>query len=122
MSSGVTIKHTSMKILINILVSTAAVLVAGYLVPGVVIASFGTAIVVAIILGIVNAVVKPLLVLLTLPITVLTLGLFLFVINALMVLLVARIVPGFAVNGFLAALLFSILVSLVGSFLHGLNR
>lgn len=80
--------------------------------------SFWTAIVVAIVLGIVNALLKPLLILLTLPVTILTLGLFLFVINAALVLLVAKLVPGFEVRGFWWAMLFSLVVSIIGAFLH----
>jgi putative membrane protein len=106
-----------MRILLSILVNTLAVIVAAYLLPGIIIDSYLTAVVVAIVLGVVNAVVKPILVVLTLPVTVLTLGLFLFVINALMVLLVAKLVPGFAVRGFWSALLFSLIVSVVASFL-----
>ncbi|HLC44404.1 MAG: hypothetical protein A2722_01115 [Candidatus Doudnabacteria bacterium RIFCSPHIGHO2_01_FULL_50_11] len=104
--------------IIKILLSAIAVFVAGYILPGVTIVSFWTAIVVAIVLGIVNALLKPLLILLTLPVTILTLGLFLFVINAALVLLVAKLVPGFEVRGFWWAMLFSLVVSIIGAFLH----
>jgi putative membrane protein len=86
-----------------------------YLLPGVEVASLGTVAMVAIVMGIVNSILKPILQLLALPITILTLGLFALVINALMVLLVAEIVPGFQVDGFLVALLFSIVLSIVNS-------
>jgi len=109
-----------MRLIINLILNTLAVAVAAYVLPGVFVESAVAALVVAILLGVVNVVVKPLLVLLTLPITVVTLGLFLFVINALMILLVDWLVPGFQVDGFWWALLFSLVVSLVGSFLSAL--
>lgn len=100
------------------LVMTVAVLIAGYILPGVTIGGIVPALVFAAILGIINLFVKPILVILTLPITILTLGLFLLIINALLVLLTATIVPGIAVTGFWWAVLFSIIVSLVSSFLQ----
>lgn len=109
-----------MSILINWLVSALAILAAAYLLPGVHIASFTTALVVAIVLGIINAFLKPLLIL-TLPITILTLGLFTFVINALLIMLTAGLVPGFTVDGFMWALIYSIVLSVINSFLHQLK-
>lgn len=103
--------------LIKLLVGTVAVMAAAYLVPGVGVKDVSTALIVAIVLGLLNVVLKPILVLLTLPATLLSFGLFLFVINALLVLLAARLVPGFAVDGFWTAMLFSVVVSLVGWFL-----
>lgn len=95
------------------LANALALLLIAYLYPGVTVQSFLAAAVAALVLGLVNAVVRPILVLLTLPVTLLTLGLFLFVINALMFWLVAEIVPGFTVSGFGAALVGSILYSLI---------
>jgi putative membrane protein len=95
------------------ILNAAALLLVAYLYPGVTVTSFLAAAVAALVLGLVNAVVRPILVLLTLPVTVLTLGLFLFVINALLFWLVAEIVPGFQVTGFVASLLGSVLYSLV---------
>lgn len=106
-----------MKLIIRILLSTIAVLVADLLLSGVHAVDLKTGLLVAIVLGVLNAVVKPLFVLLTLPVTVLTLGLFILVINAVMVLLAARIVPGFTVDGFWWALAFSVVMSLVQSLL-----
>lgn len=106
-----------MSIIINWLVSALAILVSSYVLPGVHIASFTTALVVAVVLGIINAVIKPILIILTLPINILTLGLFTLVINALIILLATNLVPGFKVDGFLWALTFSIVLSLVNSFL-----
>ena len=102
-----------LRLLAHWIVSAAALLLVAYLYPGVTVADFGTALVAALVLGLVNTLIRPLLVLLTLPVTVLTLGLFLFVINALMFWLVAEIVHGFAVDGFVAALIGSILYSVI---------
>jgi putative membrane protein len=93
--------------------NAAALLLVAYLYPGVSVASFFAAAIAALVLGLVNALVRPILVILTFPVTLLTLGLFLFVINALLFWLVAELVPGFNVNGFLAALIGSILYSLI---------
>ena len=111
-----------MKVIINLFISSLAVFITGYLLPGVKIDNFTTAIVVAVVLGIVNIFLKPVLVLLTLPLTILTLGFFQFVINALLILLVSFLVPGFAVASFWWALLFSLIVSLINSFLHQLTK
>jgi putative membrane protein len=93
--------------------NAAALLLVAYLYPGVSVASFFAAAIAALVLGLVNALVRPILVILTFPVTLLTLGLFLFVINALLFWLVAELVPGFNVNGFLAALVGSILYSVI---------
>jgi putative membrane protein len=97
-------------------------LITAYLLPGVKVDGFLTAIVVAVVLGIVNMFIKPILLLLTFPLTILSLGLFYFVINALMVLLVSAIVPGFKVSGFFWALIFSLVLSIVSSFLNSLAK
>lgn len=110
-----------MNILLKIVLSTIAIMVAAYIVPGVTVKDYLTALVVAIVLGVLYAVLRPLLVLLTLPATVLTFGLFLFVINAVMVLLAARLVPGFGVVGFWTAMLFSVVVSLIGGLFNMLD-
>ena len=109
-----------LRLLAHWIVSAAALLLVAYLYPGVTVADFGTALVAALVLGLVNTLIRPLLVLLTLPVTVLTLGLFLFVINALMFWFVAEVVHGFNVTGFGAALLGSILyrvITLIASWL-----
>ncbi len=103
----------NMQMLINLLLSTVAVLISAYVLPGVKVQSFFTALVVAVVLGIINAVLKPILILFTLPINILTLGLFTFIINGALVLLASAIVPGFKVNGLGWAILFSIVLSLV---------
>jgi len=107
-----------MGILIGWIVSALVIFSVAYILPGVHVANFTSALVVALVLGIINAVVKPVLVILTLPITILTLGLFYFVLNALLILFVGNIVPGFAVDGFLWALIFGIVLSIANSFVH----
>ena len=107
-----------MHLLINWLITTVAILIAGHLLSGVVIRSFTTAIVAALVLGLINAVIRPILVILTLPITILSLGLFIFVLNALLVLLTSAIVPGFEVRSFWWAMGFSLVVSVVSFVLH----
>ncbi len=102
-----------MGILLNWLASALVIIIAAYLLPGVHVASFWTALVVALVLGILNVLLKPLLILLTLPITLITFGLFTLVINALLVLLASNLVPGFTVDGFWWAVLFSILISFI---------
>ena len=100
-------------LLVRWLLNAAALLLVAYLYQGVTVTSFFAALIAALVLGLVNAVVRPLLVLLTLPVTILTLGLFLFVINALLFWFVAEIVQGFRVSGFVGALVGSILYSLI---------
>ncbi|MEK7605144.1 MAG: phage holin family protein [Patescibacteria group bacterium] len=111
-----------MGIFIYLLVNGFTIFVAAQVLSGVHVNNFFTAIVVAVILGIVNTLIKPILVLLTLPLTVLTFGLFAFIINAFMVLVVSRIVPGFEVDGFLWALLFSLVIAIISSFLNSLLK
>ncbi len=111
-----------MRAIIKIILNTLAVVVAAYILPGISVRNLLTALIVAVVLAVVNAVLRPLLVLLTLPVTILTFGLFIFVINALLVLLTAWLVPGFTVDGFWWALLFSLVTSLVGAVLHGFTR
>ena len=111
-----------MNIILNVLVSGVSVLVTGRLLKGVTIDGFGTAVAVAVLLGVVNAVLGPVLVALTLPINVLTLGLFTLVIIAGLVMLVDAMVPGFKVGGFGWALCFAFVLALINSGLHSLVR
>ena len=103
-----------MKIIVRWLLLAAALLLVAYLYPGVTINSFGSAMIAAFVLGLFNTLLRPVLVLLTLPVTVITLGLFLFVINALMFYFAASVLNGFHVNGFAAALIGSLIYSLCG--------
>jgi len=107
-----------MNLLLRWLLTALAVLLAAYILPGVSVGSFATALLVALVLSLLNTIVKPVLLILTLPITILTLGLFAFVLNALMVMLTSALVPGFFVRNFWWALLFSLIVSLVSSVAH----
>jgi putative membrane protein len=95
------------------IINAAALLLVAYLYDGVAVSSFFAALMAALVLGLVNAVIRPILVILTLPVTILTLGLFIFVINALLFWLVGNIVQGFEVKGFLAGLIGSVLFSVI---------
>src|SRR5690349_16098751 len=97
-----------MRLLINLLFSTLAVLITAYLLPHVNVDSFLSALIVAIVLGLLNITIKPLLIIFTIPVTILTLGLFLLVINAIIILIADELISGFSVDGFLWALIFSL--------------
>lgn len=105
-----------------ILVNGIAVYVAAYILPGIAINSLLTAFIVGLVLGVANAFIKPILIFLTLPITLVTLGLFIFVINGLLVLAVSTLVTGFVVENIWWAILFSIVLSLISSFLQSLSK
>lgn len=111
-----------MKLIAHLFVSTFAVLVAAYLIPGVVVADFFTAAVVAIVLGVLNTVLRPLLIFFTLPLTILTLGLFTLVINTLLIMLADWLIPGFGVPSFFAAFLFGVVLFFINSFLSAFLR
>ena len=102
-----------MNLLGKLLLKSVGVLLAAYLLPGVSVASFWSALVLAIVLSVLNTVIKPILIVLTIPVTIVSLGLFLFVINALMVLLADSMISGFYVNGFWWGLLFSLILSVI---------
>ena len=97
--------------LIKTLIIAAAVVLTSYFLPGVAVARFTTALMVALVLSVLNFFVKPILIILTLPITIITLGLFLFIINALIIVLAGKLVTGFRVDSIWWALLFSLLLS-----------
>ena len=103
-----------LKILAKWLLSATALLAVAYLYSGVQVESFGSALIAAFVIGLFNAVLRPVLVILTLPVTIVTVGLFLFVINALMFWAAAQVLDGFAVNGFVAALIGSLIYSVIG--------
>ena len=111
-----------MRFIVRIIITALAIVIASYILPGVKVDGGLTAVLVAAVLALLNTFVKPLLVILTIPITVLTLGLFLLVINALMILAAAEIVHGFHVSGFWSALLFSIVLTIVVSLLNALVK
>jgi len=99
---------------------TVAIMITAYILPGVSIKGIGAALITALVLGLVNTLVRPLLVILTFPLTVLTFGLFIFVLNAGMVLFTSALVSGFVVNSFWWALLFSVVFSVVSFILNRL--
>lgn len=109
-----------MTLLIHLAINVFALLVVAYLVPGFQLASLSSAVVAAIVIGIVNTLVRPILQLIALPITVITFGLFAFLINVALLQLSARIVPGFTIANFTTALVASIVLSLVSWFLNSL--
>ncbi|MEJ5989488.1 phage holin family protein [Ramlibacter sp. PS3R-8] len=103
-----------MKLIVKWVLSAAALLFVAYVYQGVTVSSFGSAMLAALVIGLLNAVVRPVLVVLTLPVTVVTLGLFLFVINALMFWAAAGVLDGFQVRDFVAALVGSLIYTLIG--------
>jgi putative membrane protein len=118
-----TFVQISMGFIIKIIVTALSVFVADYLLEGVHInADAKTVVIVALVLALLNTFVKPILVLLTIPVTVVTLGLFLLVINTLMVIWADRLISGFEVDGWLYALLFSLIVSVVSAILNGMAK
>ena len=111
-----------LQFLLTWLATAVSLVITAFVVPGFAIVSFSSAIVGAAILGLVNAVVKPILVLFTLPLTILTLGLFLFVVNAIALGLVSYLTPGLTVAGFFPALFGSIVLTLVSGFINQFFR
>lgn len=107
-----------MKFILKVVIMAAAILIVAYLVPGLIeVRGISAALVAALVLGIINAILRPIMLILTLPINILTLGLFTFVINALMLMLTAFLVSGFAVSGLLGAVVSSILLSVISTVL-----
>ncbi|OGK12969.1 hypothetical protein A3A93_01745 [Candidatus Roizmanbacteria bacterium RIFCSPLOWO2_01_FULL_38_12] len=112
-----------MKIVVKLLVNSLAVAITAYLLQaGVTIDSFFTAVVVAVVLGVINTFIKPIIILLTLPINLITLGLFTFVINGLFILLVSSVVAGFDVRNFWWAVLFGIVLAIINSVLNMFSK
>lgn len=111
-----------MNLVLRILITSGLVMLLAHFMPGVVVVDFISSVYVAIVLGLLNIFIKPLIILFTLPVTILTLGLFLLVINALIIILCDKIVGGFAVNSFWTALLFSIILSISQSLVYRLTN
>jgi len=111
-----------MKIIIHWVVSALAILITAYVLPGVHVDGLVTALILAVVLGAISVFLRPILIFLTLPITILTLGLFVLIINGLLVLLASYIVPGFTVDSFWWAFLFGIVLAIVSSVLHMLEK
>jgi len=108
--------------LIRLLITALAVILTSYLLPGVHVENFLSAIILALLLALLNVTLKPLLIIITIPVTFLTLGLFLLVINALIILLADAIMPGFIVDGFWWALAFSVVLWIINSILRNLSK
>ena len=108
------------KNIIKFLINGFVVYATAYLLFGVTVSSFKVALIVALVLAALNILVKPILLILSLPVTIITLGLFTFVIDALMVIIVSKIVPGFSVDSFLTAIVFSIVLTILSYILHKL--
>lgn len=106
-----------MEILGRIVLRTVIILVVAYLLPGIYVSTVLVGLIIAIVLALLNSIIRPFLVILTLPITVFTLGLFLIVLNGLMVMLASYLIDGFYVEGFLWAMIFSVVVSIFSSLL-----
>ena len=111
-----------MNFLIKLVLSALAIFVTSLLLPGVHVNNFLDALIVAAVLSLLNHIVRPILILLTIPITVITLGLFLLVINAVLILMVGRLIDGFVVDGFWWALLFSIITTVINSIFEKLSK
>ena len=111
-----------MKLIIRILLSALAVVILSKILPGVWVVSYMTAIIVAVVLSLLNLIVRPILVILTLPVTILTLGLFLLVINVIIILLTDNLIDGFAVDSIWWALLFSLLLSFLQAILFSILK
>lgn len=111
-----------MKIIIRLLLNAIAVFFLAHVLNGVQVDNYVTALIVAIVLSVLNLLVKPLLVILTLPITIITLGLFLLIINAIIIFLADQLIDGFSVSSLWTAILFSILLSILQSLLHSFMK
>ena len=111
-----------MNFIIRLIITGAVAYALTSFLPGIHINSFWTAVVLALVLAILNTIIKPILIILTLPLTILTFGLFLFVINAVIILLASEFIRGFSVDGFWWALLFSLLLSIISSILRPASK
>lgn len=111
-----------MKIFLNLLVNGLAVFVTAYILPGVKIDSFLTALIVGVVLGVINTFLRPVLLLLTLPFNILTLGIFTFFLNGFLIILTSKLVPGFSILSLGWAIVFSLVLTLVSWFLNQLKN
>jgi len=111
-----------MKLLINLIVNVLTLMIVATILPGFVVADWTAAFVAAVVIGVINTFIRPVLLFLTLPLTIVTLGLFALILNVVLLMAAAAIVPGLSIDGWLTALLASILISLVSSFLGSLVK
>ncbi len=114
------LRSTYMSILLKWLIMAVSILVSAYIISGVAVSGIWAALWLAVFLGAINIILKPILIILTLPINILTLGLFTFVINALLILLASSVIKGFEVSGFWVAMIFSIVLSIISYALNSL--
>ncbi len=111
-----------MKLIIRLLLNAVAVVILSKLLNGVSVDSYTTAIIVAVVLSLLNIFVKPILIILTIPFTIITFGLFLLIINAFIIYLASNLIEGFSVNSVWTAIIFSVLLSILQSILHSLLK
>lgn len=111
-----------MKLLINWIIAAVAIIIAAYILPGVTVSGFVPALVLAVVLGAINAFIRPILIILTFPISVLTLGLFAVILNTLLIMLAAAIVPGVQIASFWWALLFGIVLAVVHAVFRAFDK
>ncbi|MFC1622083.1 phage holin family protein [Patescibacteria group bacterium] len=111
-----------MKLITKLIVSTLAVVISAYILNGVTVDNIPTALVVAVVLGTLNVFVKPILIFLTLPINLITLGLFTFVINVALIMFAAQLIPGFAISSVLWGLLFGLVLSIISAFFNKIAK
>lgn len=111
-----------MQIILALVLNALALIVTAYIVPGIQVANFTTAILAAVVLGVVNTFIKPILSFVTAPLTIVTLGLFAFVINAVVLFIVSAVVPGFSVSGWVPAILGAVVLSVVSTVLNSILK
>ncbi|OGG02249.1 hypothetical protein A2W14_05160 [Candidatus Gottesmanbacteria bacterium RBG_16_37_8] len=111
-----------MKFLIDLLIRAMVLLLTAYLLPGFKIDSYTTALFIAIVLAILNILVKPLLIILTLPVTILTLGLFYFVINAILLVIASKFIDGFKIDSFTTAIIASIIIAIISALVNSIIK
>jgi putative membrane protein len=111
-----------LQIILALILNALALIVTAYIVPGIQVANFTTAILAAVVLGVVNTFIKPILSFVTAPLTIVTLGLFAFVINAVVLFIVSAVVPGFSVSGWVPAILGAIVLSVVSTVLNSILK
>ena len=106
----------------NLLINTLSIFAVAYVLSGIQVETFATALILAVVMAVLNVTLKPLLILITIPLTVITLGLFLLVVNVLVLYAAAALIDGFVIAGFWWALAFSLLVTFVNSILYGVDK
>ncbi len=111
-----------MKLILNLLIQSFGVFLTAYLLPGVKVETFSTAVIVALLLGIINSFLRPILIFLTLPLTILSLGLSIFIINGALIYLISVFIPEFTISSFFWAIIFSFTISIINTLLFSLTK